>query len=127
MCSDGLERFYLHIRCALSALASLQPDQAAFVLTALANDPARLHQPASGMTASSSTQNGSALEELAGTDMSGVAGAIMVFEQVIRVRTPPSSEHIKHVFHLSVGSNSQRAICRTVQNSSMCYFAACCF
>lgn len=74
-------------------MASLQPDQAAFVLTALANDPARLHQPAPGLATASTTQNGSSLEDLAGTDMSGVAGAIMVFEQVVRVRAHLNSLH----------------------------------
>jgi hypothetical protein len=55
------------------------------VLTALANDPARLHQPAPGLAASNATRNGTALEDLAGVEMSGVAGAIMVFERVIKV------------------------------------------
>jgi hypothetical protein len=82
-------------------LASLQPDQAAFVLTALANDPARLHQPAPGLAAAGATHDGSSLEDLPGADMSGVAGAIMVFEQVIRVRHQRSKGTSTAYLHVS--------------------------
>lgn len=72
-------------RLALSALANLQPDQAALVLNALANDPARLHSTGVSAPAGNATGGVALPEEFSGVEMSGVAGAIMVFEQVIKV------------------------------------------
>ncbi|KAK9904177.1 hypothetical protein WJX75_006045 [Coccomyxa subellipsoidea] len=71
-------------RLALSALANLQPDQAALVLNALANDPARLHSTGVSAPAGNATGGVALPEEFSGVEMSGVAGAIMVFEQVIK-------------------------------------------
>ncbi|CAL8470841.1 g10383 [Coccomyxa elongata] len=71
-------------RLALSALANLQPDQAASVLNALANDPARLHHTGAPASRENATESVALPEGFNGVEMSGVAGAIMVFEQVIK-------------------------------------------
>ena len=69
-------------RCALSALASLQPEQAASVLYSIANNPSQLHQaPLPRRSAQNLTEDDMPFEGL-----TGVAGAILVFEEVIRVR-----------------------------------------
>ena len=75
----------LPCRLALSALANLQPDQAASVLNALANDPARLHHTAAPAARGNASDGIALPEDFNGVEMSGVAGAIMVFEQVIKV------------------------------------------
>ncbi len=57
------------------------------MLNALANDPARLHHTAPAAPSGNATDGVALPEDLTGVEMSGVAGAIMVFEQVIRVRS----------------------------------------
>lgn len=75
----------LPCRLALSALANLQPNQAASVLNALANDPARLHHTGAPASRGNASESVILPEDFSGVEMSGVAGAIMVFEQVIKV------------------------------------------
>jgi hypothetical protein len=70
-------------RCALSALASLQPEQAASVLYSIANNPSQLHQPP--LPRRSAAQNLTTEDDLPFEGLTGVAGAILVFEEVIRV------------------------------------------
>lgn len=72
-------------RCALSALASLQPEQAASVLYSIANNPSQLHQPPLPRRSAQNLTE----DELPFEGLTGVAGAILVFEEVIRVSVCP--------------------------------------
>ncbi len=55
------------------------------MLNALANDPARLHHTGAPASPGNATESVALPEGFNGVEMSGVAGAIMVFEQVIKV------------------------------------------